>query len=104
MSLHQCFRSLHVGLSQDIARRREAGDFAGALRLIDLRLSDPILPTPLRGSLTAHREMILRTPACYPYTEDEAVNVVQQHIPDFTVEEFHAMVDAGDIWWIYVHG
>lgn len=104
MRLNQCFRSLHVGLPQDIARRRDAGDFSGALRLIDLRLSDPTLPKPLRDSLTSHREMILRTPECYPYTEDEAVKVVQQHIPDFTVEEFRAMVDAGDIWWIYIHG
>ena len=51
---------LNIGLPEDILRMKLHGDFDGAVRLIDRKLSDPALPDPLRYCLMAEREMILR--------------------------------------------
>ena len=49
---------LNIGLPEDILRMKLHGDFDGAVRLIDRKLSDPALPDPLRYCLMAEREMI----------------------------------------------
>ena len=52
MNVNDTFRSLNVGLPEDILRRKLYGDLRGAIRLIDLRLEQEGLPTGLRRSLT----------------------------------------------------
>ena len=54
---------LNIGLPEDVLRMKLHGDFDGAVRLIDRKLSDPALPDPLRYCLMAEREMILRMPS-----------------------------------------
>lgn len=104
MSINETFRSLNVGLPEDILRRKLHGDFAGAVRLIDQRLAGDNIPQGLRDCMTAQREMMLRTPPDYPFTRDQALARVREHIPDFTEEEFDQRVDAGKIGWIYLEG
>lgn len=57
---------LNIGLPEDVLRMKLHGDFDGAVRLIDRKLSDPALPDSLRYCLMAEREMILRMPSDYP--------------------------------------
>lgn len=104
MNINDTFRSLNVGLPEDILRRKLYGDFEGAIRLIDLRLARDDQPQGLRDCLTAQKEMMLRTPPDYPLSKEEALALVRAHIPDFTEEEFDQRVDAGKIGWIYING
>lgn len=104
MKINDTLQYLQVGLPEDILRRKLCGDFAGAVRLIDLRLSEPDIPDELRWCLTAQREMILRLPADYPFSRKEALDKIRTHIPDFTEEEFDRRVDTGKIGWIYKNG
>lgn len=104
MNINETFRSLHIGLPEDILRRKLHGDFAGAIRLIDARLARDDQPQGLRDCLTVQREMMLRTPPDYPYTRAEALALVREHIPDFSEEEFDQRVDLGKIGWIYLDG
>lgn len=104
MKINDTFRYLHVGLPEDILRRKLYGDFEGAIRLIDRRLENEATPEALRSCLLAQREMMLRMPEDYPYTREEALAVLREHIPDFTEEEFNERVDAGKIGWIYRNG
>ncbi|MCE5235255.1 MAG: lasso peptide biosynthesis protein [Eubacteriales bacterium] len=103
MSVNDSFRYLNVGLPEDIARRKQYGDFESALRLIDLRLKNEI-PEALRQCLTVERELIRRLEDDYPFSFEEAMAIVRKDIPDFTEEEFRALVDAYKIDWIYVRG
>lgn len=103
MNMNDNFRYLHMGMSEDIIRRKTGGDLKGAVRLIDKHLSGDI-PDVLRACLTAEREMILRTPRDFPFTRPEALALVRKHIPDFTEEEFDSRVDAGEIKWIWLDG
>ncbi len=104
MGINENFRYLHVGLPEDIQSLKLSGDLEGAVRLIDKRLEGEALPKALRCCLTAQREMILRRPEDYPYTREEALAVIREHILDFTEEEFEERVDAGRIGWIYLRG
>ena len=98
------FEALFAGLPEDILQCKLAGDFQNAVRLIDLRLQEQHLPQALRRCLTAEREMILRLPDEFPFSREEALALVRQHIPDFTEEEFDRFVDARKIRWIYRQG
>ena len=104
MNINENFRYLHMGLPEDILRRKLGGDFEGAVRLIDRRLQSPETPEALRRCLTAEREMILRLPGDYPFTREQALTRAREKIPDFTEEEFDERVDSGKIGWIYQKG
>lgn len=104
MNINDSFRYLNTGLPEDILRRKLHGDFEGAIRLIDRRLAMDNTPGELRACLTAQREMICRLPKDYPYSREEAIAIVREHIPDFSEGEFDERVDAGKIGWIYVKG
>ncbi len=104
MNINDTFRSLNVGLPQDILRRKFYGDFAGAIRLIDRRLQRDDQPQGLRDCMTVQREMMLRTAPDYPLSREEAIALVREYIPDFSEEEFNERIDAGKIGWIYIDG
>lgn len=104
MYRNDTFQYLNMGLPEDILRRKLSGDFVGAVRLIDGWLAQELLPKEMRFCLTAQREMILRMPEDYPYTREEALALVREHIPDFTEEEFDKRVDERKIGWIYLNG
>ncbi len=104
MNVNENFRYLHMGLPEDILRRKLCGDFDGAVRLIDRRLLSPETPEALRRCLTAQREMILRLSGDFPFTREEALARIREKIPDFTEEEFCERVDSGKIGWIYQNG
>lgn len=104
MNINDTIRDLNIGLPEDILRRKLHGDFEGAIRLIDLRLARDDQPQCLRNCLTVQREIIKRLHLDYPYSRDEAIALVRQHIADFSGEEFDERVDAGQIGWIYLKG
>ena len=104
MNINDTFKSLHYGLPDDIARLRDAGFLDEAVRLIDRRLSENKLPSPLRDSLTAHREILIRTPDDYPYTREDCLSIIREHIPEFTDDEFQELVDSGKAGWIFLNG
>lgn len=104
MNINKCFQYLNTGMPEDIRRRKLYGDFQGAIRLIDKKLADEQLSEALRKCLTVQREMILRTPADYPYSKEQALKILRDAIPDFSEQEFDERVDDGKIGWIYVDG
>jgi len=70
MNIHDNIPYMTLGLPDDIRRHQLAGNYAEAIRLIDLRLSQNNLPKCLRASLTAYREMFERLPNEFPYTKE----------------------------------
>lgn len=104
MNENHKFEYLHLGLSDDILRRKWYGDFKGALELIDRKLKLENLSQAMRNNLIVQREIILRLPESYPYTKNEAIAKVQNHILDFTEEEFLEREMNGEIDWIYIEG
>lgn len=104
MNINDTLHYQHIGLPEDIRRRKEHGDFAGAVRLIDLRLQDKVLPKALRYALQVHREMLLRLPEEYPYSREDALSIIRGYIPEYTEAELDALIDTRRIRWIYIDG
>ena len=100
MNINENFRYLHIGLPNDVLRRKLHGDFEGAVAAIDRHLASPTTPEALKRCLTVQRELILRLPLDYPYPKEEALALVREHIPDFTEAEFDALEDQWKIDWI----
>ena len=104
MKINDHFRYLNIGLPEDILRRKMHGDFQGAIALIDRRLGEEHTPEALRSCLIVQREIISRMEADYPYTREEALGIIREHIPDFEEAELEERIDNGRIRWIYVNG
>lgn len=104
MNINDTLAFQNLGLPEDIARMKHHGDFKNAIRLIDLRLADGKTPQSLRYCLQIHREMMVRLTPEFPYSCEEALNIIRESIPDFTEEEFYRIIDERRIRWMYIDG
>ncbi|MEI3220366.1 MAG: hypothetical protein V8S08_12995 [Lachnoclostridium sp.] len=86
---------LNIGLPEDVLRMKLHGDFDGAVRLIDRKLSGPALPDPLRYCLMAEREMILRMPSDYPFTREDALKKIRSRIPELRKRNLTTVSPSG---------
>ena len=104
MNINDTLQFQSVGLPEDILRLKQHGDYDNAIRLVDIRLQDDNLPKSLRYCLELQREMMVRMAVEFPYSYQEALAIIRQHIPDFTKEEFDHIIAQRKIRWSYVNG
>ncbi len=122
---NETFRSLNVGLPDDVERLKAAGYCEEAIQRIDEYLAEdwtktqnspavqkepkPANPTPkgvnaLRDALLVQKEILRRLPEEYCWTEDAAIARMQELVRDFTPGEFRDLVHHGQIDWRFVEG
>ena len=104
MNINDTLQFQNVGLPEDILRMKHHGDYDNAIKLIDIRLQDENLPQCLRYCLQVQREMMVRMPIEFPYSYDEALSIIREHIPDFSKEEMDTIIAQRKIRWSYVNG
>ena len=104
MNINDTIQFQNVALPEDILRMKHHGDYENAIKLIDYRLKTEKIPDALRCCLLVHREMMVRTPVEFPYTYDDALAIIRQHIPDFTVEEWNRIIAERKVRWVYING
>ena len=104
MRINDTLQFQNVGLPEDILRLKHHGDYDNAIRLIDYRLKTEKMPDSLRYCLQIHREMMVRTPEEFPYTYEEGLQIIRQHIPDFAQEEWDRIIAERKVRWAYVNG
>ena len=104
MNINETLKYMRVGLPEDILRRKMAGDYEGAIRLIDRRLRESNLPEALRGNLLVQKKICQDLPSEFPYSRKDALEIIRKDIPDFTEEEFEELLDGRHIRWIYING
>ena len=104
MNINDSLKYLQYGVPDDILRRKLAGDYSGAIRLIDRRLTEDGLTDSMKGSLLVQRKICEMLPSEFPYSKEDALEIVRKNIPDFTMEELEELIDARRIRWIYVNG
>lgn len=103
MSKNKDFAFLHYPLPPDIARRKEYGDIAGAIRLIDKALERGDQPE-LAPRLRCERIRLQRLPLNYNLPLDQAKAMMREEWPDMTDAQFDALLDGGRIDWRYIEG
>lgn len=104
MNINDTLQFQNVGLPEDILRMKHHGDYDNAIKLIDIRLQDENLPQCLRYCLQVQREMMVRMGIEFPYSYDEALAIIREHIPDFSKEEMDDIIAQRKIRWSYVNG
>lgn len=94
---------LKVDLPEDVLKLKCNGNFDEALRLIDLRLEKEI-PISLRKRLEIEKEIIRVLRNEYPYSFDEALELMKSNLTSFTKEELIKAKDESEADWILVDG
>jgi len=102
--LVQKMAALSSSLPEDIMKKKWAGDYEGALQLIEYRLNNSELTQLMRDRLEIERDIIKRLPGEYPIPRAEAIKMVQERIPDFTEAEFDQLELDGALDYMYVKG
>ena len=127
---NETFRSLNVGLPDDVERLKAAGYYEEAIARIDAYLAEdwtmtqnspysqglcphmdvqPENPTPhgvdvLRDAMIAQREIMRRIPAEYTWSKADAIAEMQRRVKDFTPEEFEMLDRENRMDWRFVEG
>ena len=103
MNPNQDYLHLMDALPADVEQRKAAGDIWGALRLIEGYLANRTYPElEPRLRVEAHRLPLIEKN--YIYTKAQAIALVRAEWPDFTEEQFDALVGNRRIDWRYVNG
>lgn len=102
--LEKKMAAMSVSLPEDIMKKKWAGDYEDALRLIDYRLQNAELIPAMRDRLELEKQILARLPEEYPIPRAEAVRMVRERIPDFTEAEFDRLELEGALDYMYVHG
>ncbi|MBR5315297.1 MAG: transglutaminase domain-containing protein [Firmicutes bacterium] len=90
-------------LPEDILKEKWSGNFDRARALIARRLESDI-PEVLRTRLKQERYNLDALENNYTIPRREALQIMQEHIPGFTEEEFEELHLSGKVDWIYING
>ena len=97
-------RYLNVPLPEDLMKLKWGGDYERLISVIDRRLADETLPAPLRKRLQLERILAARIPSQYPYSYEDALELLRANIRDFKDEELETLWDENTADWIYING
>lgn len=98
-------RYLSVPLPEDVEKLKYFGDFERLNRVIDLKLQNPDLPHALRERLAMEKEICVRWPSEYPYTQQEALQQLRDALgADFPESELESLRNQDAVEWAYIMG
>ncbi|MBS6951713.1 MAG: transglutaminase domain-containing protein [Enterocloster asparagiformis] len=103
MNENDYFLTLSTPLPEDIQKLKWCGQFEQARRVIGLRLERE-LPRAMRDRLRLELEILERMPGQYPYSWEEALEILRREIQDFEDAELTRLWEEDAADWIYVDG
>lgn len=95
--------TLNTPLPEDLLKLKWNGQFKLMLEMIDLRLQKDI-PAKLKERLELEKEIISRLPNDFIYSKEQALDILQSRIKDFTNKEFENLFKDSAFEWIYIEG
>ena len=95
---------LAIPLPEDLRKIKGRGDYDRLERAIACRLAEPGLPGALRTRLELERAIDARIPAAYPYSFDEAADMLAKALRGFEPQELDDFIDRGMVDFIYING
>lgn len=103
MIMLERLKNLAIPLPEDIQKQEDAGYFAAAQDLIDRRLAGP-LPHALSERLELEKNRLIELEGEYPFPYEQAFEMLQGEIRDFTKEEFDELIAENQVDWLYREG
>lgn len=102
--MYQDLSFMKIPLPEDVLKLKNYGDFDGAQKMIQHFLSKDI-PMALRKRLEIESEIIRVVGTDeYPYTYEEALEIMSSHLKDFKEEELQYLKEISAADWIYIDG
>ena len=102
--MYQDLSFMRIPLPEDVLKLKSFGDFEGAQKMIQHFLSKDI-PQSLRKRLEIEEDIIrVMGNDEYPYTYEEALEIMSSHLKDFKEEELRYLKEISVADWIYIDG
>ncbi len=102
--MYQDLSYMKIPLPEDVLKLKNYGDFAGAQKMIDYFMTKDI-PNALRKRLEIEKDVLkVMGGNEYPYTYEEALEIMTSHLRDFKEEELQYLKEISAADWIYVDG
>lgn len=102
--MYQDLSFMRIPLPEDVLKLKSFGDFEGAQKMIQHFLSKDI-PQSLRKRLEIEEDIIrVMGNDEYPYTYEEALEIMSGHLKDFKEEELRYLKEISAADWIYIDG
>lgn len=102
--MYQDLSYMKIPLPEDVLKLKNYGDFAGAQKMIDHFMTKDI-PNALRKRLEIEKDVLkVMSGNEYPYTYEEALEIMTTHLRDFKEEELQYLKEISAADWIYVDG
>ena len=102
--MYQDLSYMKIPLPEDVLKLKNDGDFAGAQKMIDHFMTKDI-PNALRKRLEIEKDVLkVMGGNEYPYTYEEALEIMTSHLRDFKEEELQYLKEISAADWIYVDG
>ena len=103
--MYQDLSFMKVPLPEDVLKLKIYGDYAGAQKMIRYFLEEKDIPQALRKRLEIEQEVIgVMGGNEYPFTYDEALEIMTSHLRDFKEEELQYLKEIGAADWMYIDG
>ena len=103
--MYQDLSFMNVPLPEDVLKLKIYGDYAGAQKMIRYFLEEKDIPQALRKRLEIEQEVIgVMGGNEYPFTYDEALEIMMIHLRDFKKEELDHLKEISAADWIYIDG
>ena len=102
--MYQDLSYMKIPLPEDVLKLKNYGDFSGAQKMIDHFMTKDI-PNALRKRLEIEKDVLkVMGGNEYPYTYEEALEIMTSHLRDFKEEELQYLKEISAADWIYVDG
>ena len=102
--MYQDLSYMKIPLPEDVLKLKNYGDFAGAQKMLDHFMTKDI-PNALRKRLEIEKDVLkVMGGNEYPYTYEEALEIMTSHLRDFKEEELQYLKEISAADWIYVDG
>ncbi len=103
MDWYRLLRSQVIPLPEDIAKKKWAGDYDGAMAAIDAKLM-AALPEGLRDRLLIEKELLPRLRGQRMIGKKEALSIIREKLPGFSEAEFDRYEAEGGIDFLSIDG
>lgn len=100
---HDELKTLEYPLPEEVLKYKMCGDLAGAEKSIERWLARPVTEG-LKTRLHLEKEMLKLLPAEFPYTQDQAVKLFRERVPDFCARDLERLDEEGLAEWIFLDG
>lgn len=94
---------LNIPLPEDLLKLKWNGRFKLMNEMIDIRIQKDI-PKQLKARLILEKEIIRRLPADFIYTKNQAIELCQEKLHDFTLDEFDELFKDNAFEFLFVEG